>query len=236
MNLVFGFTAGVVSILSPCVLPLIPVVLAGAVFQHRFGPLALMGGLVLSFTATGFLFAVFGIGLGLERETVRIAAAVVMVLAGILIFFANLQQRLLRLTEPVFEGLKTFIGRFNARGLGGQAALGALLGIVWSPCAGPTLGAAIGLAMQKDSLLNASTVMLAFAIGAVTPLLLITYGSGYAIGRRQRLAVVARFAKPVLGLFLLLVGASIISGTDKVAEVYLTKAMPVWLVDITTRF
>jgi cytochrome c biogenesis protein CcdA len=234
--LFLGFTAGVLSILSPCVLPLIPIVMAGAMDRDRLGPLALIGGLAFSFTATGLLFAAFGLSLGVGKETVRIIAGVIMVAAGGLLLVNQLQRRFVIFAEPLFNRLQTFIGKFHAQGLAGQAALGALLGVAWSPCAGPTLGAAIGLSIQNGSLLGASAVMFAFALGAVTPLLFFAYAGGHALARRKSLASVARYAKPALGLFLLIIGISIVTGFEKTAETFATKAMPAWLVDLTTRF
>jgi cytochrome c biogenesis protein CcdA len=134
------------------------------------------------------------------------------------------------------ERLNGYVGRFDARGLGGQAALGFLLGIVWSPCAGPALGAAVGLAMQKGTLLSAGFVMLFFAIGAMTPLMLMAYAGGLAIGNKKTLASAARYGRPALAIFLIFIGLSIVTGFDKSAEAYLTKAMPPWLVDLTTKY
>ncbi|MBI3794974.1 MAG: cytochrome c biogenesis protein CcdA [Nitrospinae bacterium] len=236
MTFLLAFLAGLLSILSPCVLPLVPVVLAGAVQQNKMAPLALMGGLVVTFTATGMLFAAFGFGAGLDKETTKVIAGVIMIFAAIFILVAQVQERFTLLAEPLFDRLRNFIARFNAQGLGGQAALGALLGVVWSPCAGPTLGAAVGLAMQKESMAGASFVMFAFAVGAVTPLLVLAYAGSYAIFKRKSLSGFARFAKPALGVFLLLIGASIVTGADKTVEGFLTKLMPAWVVDLTTRF
>jgi cytochrome c-type biogenesis protein len=236
MTLALAFMAGVLSILSPCILPLVPIVLAGAVQQDKLGPLALMAGLVLTFTTTGMLFAVFGFGAGFDRDAIKMTAGVLMVVAGLLILFAQIQQRFIILAEPFFDRLRNLIAKFSAKGLAGQAMLGALLGVAWSPCAGPTLGAAIGLAMQKQSLRDAFVVILVFGIGAATPLLFLAYAGGYALGHRRNLAAIGRYAKPALGLFLLMIGGSIISGADKTVEIYLTKTMPTWLVDLTTRF
>src|SRR5262249_49434391 len=90
-----------------------------------------------------------------------------------------------------------------------QFALGVLLGAVWSPCSGPTLGAAIGLAAHSETAGRAAVVMAAFSLGATTPILALAYGSRQAIfARRDVLARVSRIAKPLGGAALVGVGAS----------------------------
>lgn len=124
----------------------------------------------------------------------------------------------------------------RSKGLWGQYALGALLGVVWSPCSGPTLGAAVGLAAQGENLGSAALTMSAFALGAVTPILLLAYGSRRAIlARRDWMNDVARVGKPVMGAALVGIGFIIVTGLDKVIETTLTNAMPDWLVSVTTR-
>ena len=80
-----AFLAGVLSILSPCVLPLLPMVLGGAVSEHKFGPVALAAGLALSFTAIGIFVALIGFALGLDASVFRVAAAVLMITLGALL-------------------------------------------------------------------------------------------------------------------------------------------------------
>ena len=75
-NLVFGLVAGSLSILSPCVLPLLPVLLGGALRQHRLAPVGLAAGLAASFTAVGLFLARAGFVLGIDGQTVRTGAAV----------------------------------------------------------------------------------------------------------------------------------------------------------------
>jgi cytochrome c biogenesis protein CcdA len=121
-------------------------------------------------------------------------------------------------------------------GLWGQFALGALLGIVWSPCSGPTLGAAVGLAAQGENLGSAALTMSAFALGAATPILLLAYGSRQAIlARRGWMSEASRVGKPLMGAALVGIGLFIVTGLDKTVETALTNAMPDWLVSVTTR-
>lgn len=236
-NLAFGFLAGLLSTLSPCVLPLLPVLLGGAMQQHRLAPLALAAGLATSFTAVGLFVATLGFAAGIDSQTIRVVAASAMAVFGAVLLVPRLQLALITVAGPLTGGANTLLGRVSGDGLGGQFLLGSLLGAVWSPCAGPTLGAAIGLAAQTGTAAEAGAVMLVFSLGAVAPMLGLAYGSRHAlVARRDRLARMAKWGKPLMGAILLAVGLAIVAGLDKALETQLTAAMPAWLVDLTTRF
>ena len=229
-----SFAAGGLSVLSPCVLPLLPIVVASALQAHRGGPLALAAGLVASSTLTGLFFASLGFTLGVERDTARGLAAGLMAATGVVLLVPRLQELAGRVATPLATGAAALVpGRPS--GLGGQVVLGALLGAVWTPCTGPTLAAAIILAIQRESLAGAGLVMLVFSLGAVAPVLLLAYGSRRAALRRGvTLAGLAALGKPTLGALLLLVGGLTLTGVDKTIEAWMVDHMPGWLLDLTT--
>lgn len=106
--------------------------------------------------------------------------------------------------------------------------------MIWSPCSGPTLGAAIGLAAQGNDLGRAALTMVAFALGAATPILLLAYGSRRAImARRDWWARASRIGKPLMGAAFFGIGLFVLTGLDKVVETSLTNAMPEWLVNVS---
>jgi len=229
-----GFAAGALSALSPCVLPLLPLVLAGAVERHRFGPLVLAAGLAASATVVGFAVAL--LGFALDRDLVRVLAGGLLVLVGLVLLIARLDAAVARAAAPIAAGAAALLARLGPGGLAGQFVVGALLGALWTPCGGPTLGAAIGLAAQRRSLGAAAAVMAAYSLGAVVPVLLLAYGSRRLAARPDRLALVARLGKPAVGVALVLLGMLSVTGGDKVLETRVLDAMPAWLVDLTTRF
>lgn len=231
-GLLLAFVAGTLSVLSPCVLPLLPVVVGAALQQHRHGPLALGAGLVVSATATGLFFASLGFTLAVDRDRARLVAAALMALAGAILLVPALQRGLARVVAPLADAASGLATRVPA-GLGGQAILGALLGFVWTPCTGPTLGAAITLASRSESLTQAGLVMLVFSVGAVVPVLVIAYGSRRALMGGAWLARLAAIGKPVMGTLLLLVGALAVTGADKRIEAWLLDHMPEWVIALT---
>jgi cytochrome c biogenesis protein CcdA len=233
----FALLAGVLSTLSPCVLPLLPIVLATAVGEHRLGPFALAAGLAVSFVAIGMFIATVGYGIGLDAGFFRLIAALLLIGIGVILMVPQLQTQFATVAAPVSGWAESSFGGFNTGGLYGQFALGLLLGAVWSPCVGPTLGAASVLASQGENLGQVSFIMLAFGLGAALPLLLLVLLSRETMLRwRDKLAGAGKSGKLVLGALLIVVGLAIVSGVDKRLEAALVDVSPTWLTEITTRY
>jgi cytochrome c-type biogenesis protein len=232
-----AFLAGVLTILSPCVLPLLPIVLGAAASQHRLGPLALAGGLALSFTAIGLFVATIGFAAGLDTGFFRTVSAVLLIGVGLVLLVPRLQEQFALAAAPVSNWAGGYADNFTPGGLGGQFGLGLLLGAVWSPCVGPTLGAASVLAAKGENLPQVALIMLAFGVGAALPLLLLGILSREALMRwRSRLMEGGKAGKTALGLILVAVGLLVATGLDKRLEAILVEASPDWLTQLTTQF
>ncbi len=194
-------------------------------------------GLALSFAVFGTLVAAFGFAIGLDQAVLRQAGALLLLVAGLVLLVPPAQAMLATAAGPLVSGAGGLAARLPGDGLAGQVAVGAVLGLVWSPCVGPTLGAAIGAAAQGDSLLAAGATMLAFGLGAGLVLVLFAQGAREALGQRRRAwAGAAARAKPLFGGALVLVGVLILSGLDKRVEAIIVGVMPDWLVTLTTRW
>ncbi|MGL5362565.1 MAG: cytochrome c biogenesis CcdA family protein [Bosea sp. (in: a-proteobacteria)] len=229
--------AGILSTLSPCVLPLLPIVLGTAVSQHRLGPVALAAGLALSFVTVGMFVATIGFSIGLDAGVFRQAAAIMLIVIGLLLAVPPLQARVAAAAGPVSNWAEQRFGGMSGTGLSGQFAVGLLLGIVWAPCVGPTLGAASVLAARGENLGQVALTMLVFGIGAALPLMVLGLMSREALMRwRGRLMSAGGSAKTIMGLVLLGVGLLILSGLDKTFEAWLVAASPDWLTNLTTRY
>ncbi|MEH2560287.1 cytochrome c-type biogenesis protein [Bradyrhizobium algeriense] len=235
--LALAFVAGLLSILSPCVLPLVPIVLGAAVAAHAFGAFALAAGLAISFALLGLLLALVGFGLGIDAGIFRMAAAAIMIALGAVLLVPAWQARLAAAGGPVAGWADQRLGGFASSGLAGQFAIGLLLGAVWSPCVGPTLGAASLLASQGRDLPQVGLTMAVFGIGAGVPLVLLGLLSRASLMRvRSGLLSAGKLGKGLLGAAFILIGATIVSGTDKKIEAALVDASPQWLTDLTTSF
>ena len=236
-ELLLAFIAGIVTILNPCVLPLVPILVSSALGNSRFGPVALASGLALSFASFGFLIVAFGFQLGINEEAIRIGAGLALVLAGLLLLIPAAQSAVSAFAAPLTNRAHSVLSRVNANGAGGQFAIGLILGVVWAPCVGPTLGAAIAAASQGDGLFGAFLTFLVFGLGVSLSIILFAYGSRKTLGSRASvLRATARYAKPIFGASLLCVGILIASGLDRQLESYVLTLLPDWLVVFTTRF
>lgn len=235
LNPILGYAAGALTILSPCVLPLVPVVLSGAAQQHRHGPLALAAGLVLSFTLTCFAVAILGTSLGLNGEGLRWASALLLMAMGVLLLLPRLQHGFERLAAPLANWAGARQQRLAQSGLLGQFAIGALLGLVWSPCVGPTLGAATLLAAQGKDLGAAAMVIVAFGLGISSVLVAIAFVARSALAKwRGRLLGAGQGGKRVLGTLLAGTAALILTGGDRAFEALVLNHAPAWLTSLTT--
>lgn len=236
-ELALAFVAGLVTILNPCVLPLVPILIGSALGKHRLGPAALAAGLAVTFSTFGFIVVAFGFQLGIPEQGIRLFAGAMLAVAGVILLVPLLQTRLTMAFAPLTNRAHGVLSRTSGDGLGGQFAVGTLLGLVWAPCVGPTLGAAIAAASRGESLGEAFVTFLAFAAGVALSVTGFAYGSRLAIGRRTgALKNFARYAKPAFGAMLLLVGGLVLTGADKLLEAALLNVMPEWLITLTTRF
>ncbi|MCY4468217.1 MAG: cytochrome c biogenesis CcdA family protein [Thiotrichales bacterium] len=234
MTYLWAYVAGVLTLINPCVLPLLPIVIAAAFQNSRLGPLALAAGLTVSFAVLGTSVTAFGHLLSIDADMVNRAAAVVMMAFGVVLLVPRAQIVLATLAAPLASRANAQLDARERAGIAGQFGVGVLLGAVWSPCVGPTLGGAIGLAASGEHLGQAAVTMLAFGVGVSTVLLALAYGSRQAVSaRREKLASWMPWAKPLMGATLLVVGIAILFHIDRMIEGWVLDQMPVWLQDLS---
>jgi cytochrome c-type biogenesis protein len=232
-----AFVAGVLTSLSPCVLPILPIVLGAAASERKYGPAALAAGLAVSFVAVGLFVATIGFSIGLTADLFRQAAAALLVIFGAVLMLPRLQARLALASGPIANWTDHRFGGHFGSGYGGQFCAGVLLGAVWSPCVGPTLGAASLLAAQGRDLPQVAASMLVFGLGAALPLLVIGMVSREALQRwRTQILSVGQSVRVALGALLVVMGILVLAGLDRRVEAALVDASPQWLTNLTTRY
>lgn len=226
-SLPLAWLAGALGVLSPCVWPLVPVVISSAATGGRSGPWFLALGLATSFGLAGTLVTLLLLNLGLDPELFRYVAATLLTAVSLILLVDAFGQW-------VALRLSALTGRVRLGGIGvavpaGQFGVGALLGFVWLPCVGPTLGAAITLASLGQSLSMAFAVMFTFGIGTATVLLAAGLASSRLLSQtRAGLLSGASRGKRLLGWMLLVLGVSVLAGFDKIAEAGAVRWMPAW--------
>lgn len=232
-----GYLAGLLSTLSPCVLPLVPILIATAAAAHVLGPYALALGLMLSFSLVGIFLATLGASLGLDQDTFRAVAAVILIGFGVVLLSTKLQERFAIATSGLSSAGDNLLAKISPDGLAGQFVVGLVLGVIWSPCVGPTLGAATTLASQGRDLAQIALLLMIFAMGAGTPLVVLGSVSRAAVVRaRGRMMQAGKLGKSILGGLLLLLGIAILAGLDKSFEAWVLRISPEWLTNLTTRY
>ncbi|MBR9844262.1 MAG: cytochrome c biogenesis protein CcdA [Rhodobacteraceae bacterium] len=234
MELVFAYAAGLLTLINPCVLPVLPIVLATALQASRHGPAALALGMSLSFVALGLGVTVFGYALGLTQEDIAKGGAVLMIGFGLILLVPRFSAAFSTATAGVASSADTGLDSVDRSTLRGQFLGGILLGAVWSPCVGPTLGGAISLASQGANLLWATLIMVAFALGVSTVILALGYGARSALQRRQALMRrIANAARPAMGIVFVAVGLALLFNLHHMVEAWLLGVMPGWLLDLS---
>ena len=231
VTLPLAFAAGALTILSPCILPLAPIVVASARAEDPRGPIALVLGLAATFGVVGGALASFGVKVG-EWSPARALSAVIMIVIGAALIKPALGETIERRLGFVGRAADVMRERLPNSGLAGHAAAGVVLAFAWAPCAGPILGAALVLAAKGGSLTAAIAAMTVYALGAAGALLV----AGYAVGAvgKARFAWAGAGGRIALGALFALVGAAVLTGLDHQIEAVLIAAMPDWLTAFAT--
>jgi len=166
-NAFFAVGAGLVSIASPCVLPVLPIVMAGQPGEHRLRPVAIVSGLMATFVLMGVLTSLFGAVVG--PLLVRLEKPV-----GVLIGIVGL---LVLLDLNPFKRLRVSLGSERRKGLGSGVLLGASLGLVWIPCVGPFLSAILGMVAARAQVGEGVALLAFYSLGFALPMLVAGYAS-----------------------------------------------------------
>lgn len=233
-ELLLAYGAGLLTLINPCVLPVLPIVLASALSQDKRGPLALAAGLSVSFVTLGMLVATIGHSIGLTENTLSRAGAILMLIFGSILLVPALGRRFELATAGMAAGADSRLHGMDLSGFKGQFLGGLLLGAVWSPCIGPTLGGAIALASQGENLLWAALIMIFFALGISTLILGLGFGAGNAMrSRTNALRILAEKSKPFMGLLFIIVGLMILFKFNHILEAWAVQILPIWLQDLS---
>ncbi|MDP5459328.1 cytochrome c biogenesis CcdA family protein [Alishewanella sp. SMS8] len=227
--------AGMLITLSPCILPVLPVMASSGLAKHKLAPVFTGMGLAIGFALMGMLLHGLGSVLGLSDSITRPLFASLLVLFGLALVLPWFKQGSSGFFAPLAAKADQLATTLEQKP-GGAFWLGLMLGAIWSPCAGPILGAALGLAGNSGSLVNAGVQMLVFGIGAALPLMAIAYlFAGSARRFLPKIAAGGEKARQVLGYSLLLVGLLILTGADQMILIWATDNLPdTWLNLITT--
>ncbi len=178
ISLVMAIGAGLASVLSPCVLPVIPIVMAGSERDDRLRPLMVVTGLSLSFMAMGAVSSLFGALLIGKTRYIEIAASTIIVLMGLMVIF----------DMSLFKRLTCFSSiQVKGQGRLGGLILGLSLGLIWVPCVGPFLSSTLAMVGTSGQLATGIALLGFYSLGLAIPMLIIGYSSQWLQSRIKSL-------------------------------------------------
>jgi cytochrome c biogenesis protein CcdA len=236
LDLLLALAAGSLTTLNPCVLPLLPLVIAGAMAQSKWAPLAMGAGLATSYALLGLFVATIGESIGLDADRVRWIGGCLLVIFGVVQLVPEFSERLVLWLSPLANSAHAAVPTSPKGSLWSSFFTGALLGLAWSPCSGPLLGGALTLVADAGGAWRGTLILGFFGIGAAVPLVAVAYLSkAKFLSFRNWMLTHSAVIKKVVGLLMLALGAAILTGYDKRLEVFLVNLMPDWLIAATTR-
>lgn len=237
LSLSLSWLAGSLTTLSPCVFPLLPLVLGGTMQDDRYAPLAMGAGMALSFALIGVLLGALGPALGIDADSIRVAGAWLLITFAVVMVVPVASHKFSEWMLPIASSANAASQRLNSHSLVGAFVLGSVLGLVWSPCSGPLLASALTLVASEGGAGRGALVLGVFGLGAATPLVAVAYASrqGFARARYWVLAHIERLKKG-FGILLGVVGVAILSGADKWLETQVVTLMPETWLKLTVAF
>ena len=226
--------AGSLTTLSPCVFPILPLVLGGALQGNRFAPVAMGVGMIASFAAIGMALGALGPALGIDADSVRAAGAVMLIGFALVMLVPALGARFTQWMLPIASSANAASARLDSGSIFGALLLGAVLGLVWSPCSGPLLGSALTLVASEGGVARGGLVLGIFGLGAAIPLVAVAYASrrGFVHVRDWVLARIER-VRHAFALLLGAMGVAILTGGDKWIEAQVLQWLPDAWVNLT---
>jgi cytochrome c biogenesis protein CcdA len=216
--------AGIVTVTSPCVIPILPIVLGSALKRNCLYPLFMVLGLAFTFSFLGVVFGSLGSFVGIGKRTLETAAVVLLGLMGIVIvikplnvLFSQWTGKLLAVGIPTSGPSESPFQAF---------AVGSMLGFVWAPCTGPVLASILAIAAASKSVTTSFLLLFTYAVGAGIPMLLIAYGGQKALSGHRFIQQYAEAIKLAFGWILILTAILLYFGIFKRFEAFLVPYLP----------
>src|SRR6185437_12810546 len=216
--LAFAFIAGIVTILSPCILPILPIVLSGSVSGDKKRPFGIIIGFILSFTVFTLFLATLVRLTGIPANSLRIIAGIILLIFGLSLLLPQFQA----ITEKLYSKLSAFGPKAGSHaGFWGGFVIGLTIGIVWTPCVGPILASVIALAATSQVSLVTILITLAYSIGTAIPMFLIMYGGRNLLNKAPWLLNNATVIQKTFGVLMIIFALAIFTNIDQQVEGYL---------------
>jgi cytochrome c biogenesis protein CcdA len=230
LETLFAILAGILTVASPCVLPLLPILLSVSIGQRNpYRPLFIVLGFIVSFAGLSLLFGLATSALGLTQNQLHNAAIVLLALFGVLLIWPKPFELLTARLNGIMNRATDFGDRAEAGARSaflGAFIMGLTLGIVWTPCAGPVLGSILALIATTNNLGHAGVLLAAYALGAGIPMLVIAYGGQYVTTRVRGITRYTHRLQQIFGVLLILLAVAFYYQYDTVIESWFAGFFP----------
>ncbi len=231
-SLILVFLAGIVTIMKPCCLPVVPIIFSGSA-GHKYRPLAIVSGMTLSFTTMGVLVSAFGATFGSFADTLRSIAILFIMGMGVVLFDEDVNTEFIKISSALTQSVRQSLGsmsgyssRVPEGSLFGGFFLGMSLGIVWIPCVGPILGAVLAYVASVGNVPYGAWMLFVYSVGMSLPMLTIAYYSKKVVARYQWFVRHGPALKKLSGLVLIVIGVMLLFNIDKLMIRWLSPYFP----------
>jgi cytochrome c-type biogenesis protein len=217
LEILFAILAGILTVGAPCILPLLPILLGSSIGGPKTRPLFIAGGFALTFAVLGLTLSYLTTTFAIDPNVLRYVAVVLLGIFGLLMIWPTPFEKLTTYLSG-FSTKATIWSRAAGNGNFGGFVLGVTLGIIWTPCAGPVLGSILTLIATQADLASSSILLIAYAIGAAIPMLLIAYGGQVAAAKVRAIAPYTVRIQQIFGVIIILMAMAIFFGYDTVLQ------------------
>ncbi len=217
LEILFALIAGILTIGAPCILPLLPILLGSSIGGSKTRPLFIAGGFSLTFALVALTISFLTTKLGLDPNVLRIVAVILLGLFGLFMLWPTPFEKLTSYLSK-FSGKATGLAQSAGTGNFGGFVLGMILGIIWTPCAGPVLGSILTLIATQGDLAVSGILLIAYAIGASIPMLIIAYGGQVAASKVRAITPYATKIQQIFGVVIIILAVLIFFGYDTVIQ------------------
>lgn len=226
IQVLLALIAGILTIAAPCILLPLPIILGGSVgHSSKTRPIFITIGFVASFATVALLINFLVQSLGLNPNTLRTGAVILLAIFAVFMIWPTPFEKLIAHMSGLINKAGS-AGQTVGKGNLGGFILGAIIGIVWAPCAGPILGSILTLiALQKDTF-QACLLLIAYAIGAGIPMLAIAYGGQALTTKVRSIAKYSHRLQKIFGIILILFAGAIYFQFDTIIQAKLVERFP----------
>ena len=221
--ILFAFLAGVVTILSPCILPILPVILSSSLTGSKKRPLGVVTGFIISFTFFTLFLSLIVKSLGIPAGSFRSFSIIIILIFGLGLLLPNFQALL--------ERFFTYFSRFSPKlkedsGFVGGVLIGASIGLVWTPCVGPILASIISLAITGSVSGQAALITFSYSLGTAIPMLAIVYGGRNLLNKVPWLTRNTVKIQKAFGVLMILTALAIFFNIDRKFQTFILDKFP----------